>query len=110
MGGHCESMQPLQRPKVDDTLVGERLEICWNFELEEGGEVLRWCPGEVIEVSDGSNMMKSARAFYKCGEAVKFKFDAIEEREEEEHTWDVELKPRKWNPKMNTLTDAGEWT
>ena len=93
-----ESMQPIQQPKVDNTLVGKRLEICWKFDLDEGGDVLRWCPGVVVKVSDGNNMMKK-HAYYKPGEAVMFKFDAIEERKEEEHTWKVELKRSKWNPK-----------
>ena len=97
---NVESMQPPQQPKVDKTLVGKRLKICWKFELKVGGEVLRWCPGVVTEVSDGTNTMKK-RAFHKLGEAVMFKFDATEDRHKEEHTWKVELKRSLWNPKNN---------
>ena len=104
-----ESVQPPQWPKVDSTLVGKRLEICWKFDTDDGDEVLRWCPGVVTEVSNGSNIKKEW-AFYKLGEAIMFNFDAIEERGEKEHTWKVELKRSLWNPRKTTLMVAGGWT
>ena len=51
-------MQPTSMPKIDKTLIGTRLDICEKYDLDEGGSELRWSQGEVILISDGSNIIK----------------------------------------------------
>ena len=72
-------MQPTSQPKIDHSFIGSRLDVCFEFELDEGGKELRWCQGIVTQVSDGSNMLyQNARSkCYKKGEAVMIVWDAI---------------------------------
>ena len=96
-------------PVVDDTLVGQRLDICECYDLEEGGTELRWSQGEVILVSNGSNILKpNARsACYKRGEAVMIKWDANKDRNEDISTSSQRLLPSKWNPRGKHV--VGGW-
>ena len=98
-------------PAIDETMVGTRLEICCVYELAEsegGGEVLRWCQGEVMFVSDGTNITKpgSVRAKFKKGEAVWLKWDAIPERNEAEYESSQRLLKSKWNPRGKHTKDS----
>ena len=59
--------------------MGKRLEICCDYELKDGsGSEARWCAGELIAVSDGTNIIKigAVTAKYKKGEAVMMRWDA----------------------------------
>ena len=80
----CEFLQPTTMPQVDRDLVGKRLDVCCKCLLEEGGEVLRWCQGEVLSVSNGDNIVKPGKfkVCHKQGEAVMFQWDPIENRNE----------------------------
>ena len=44
--------------KIDNGLVGKRLDICEKYTLDEGNTELRWSQGTVILVSNGSNIIK----------------------------------------------------
>ena len=74
---------------------------CEKYDLDEGGSELRWSQGEVILISDGSNIIKqgACTAYYKVGEAVLNLWDANEERKESSSTSAQRLLPSKWNPK-----------
>jgi hypothetical protein len=46
-------LQPFSRPNLDE-LVGQRIDVLYSCTLpDDGGNVLRWCQGEVIEVCSG---------------------------------------------------------
>ncbi len=66
-------MQPPSAPDIDDELCGQRLEVCCDYDLEEGGSELCWSQGTVMLVSDGKNIMKPgkrAHTYYPKGYAV----------------------------------------
>ena len=67
------------------------------------------CQGEVILVSNGSNILKpNARsACYKRGEAVMIKWDANKDRNEDISTSSQRLLPSKWNPRGKHV--VGGW-
>lgn len=108
MGDQYTYMQPFLRPNVDGTLIGERLDVCCSYEIDGGGSELRWCQGEVIKVSDGTNIVKpnSCTACFKRGEAVVMRWDANDERNEPSSESAQRLLPSKWNPKEHT---DGSW-
>ena len=80
VGDSCAERQQQTAPLVDKALLGKRLEICCNYELDNGGSEPRWCAGQVILVSDGRNIAKGPRSFYKEGEAVMMRWDAAPDR------------------------------
>ena len=88
-------------PVVDKKLIGKRLDVCFKWNLEEGGTELRWSQGEVVDVSDGSNILKpgARSACYKKGKAVLIRCDKNKERNEPSHISAQRLLPSKWNPK-----------
>ena len=61
--------------KMNETLVGERLEVLVEHKLDEGGVVNHWCAGELLEASDGSNVKdpSKVRAKFNEGEAMWMK-------------------------------------
>lgn len=65
-------MQPLSMPLVDKRLIRIRLDICFKWNLEESQTELRWSQGEVVDVSNGTNILKlgAYTACYKKGKAV----------------------------------------
>ena len=75
VGDRCENLQQSRPMKIDETLVGERLEVLVECKLDEGGVVNHWCAGEVLEVSNGSNVRdpSKVRTMFKEGEAVWMK-------------------------------------
>ena len=100
--------QPSTMPKIDKSLIGKRLEILYKYEEPHTGEeVLEWNQGVVTLVSDGTNLQKSARSFYKEGEAVLIDFDKKCLRGEKQSVYTVKLKKSKWNPKNNYT--EGSW-
>ena len=102
-------MQPLSMPVVNKKLIGKRLDVCFEWNLEEGGTELRWSQGEVVDVSDGSNIIKTGArsACYKKGEAVMIRWDADKDRNEHSHVSSQRLLPSKWNPKKEH--SEGAW-
>ena len=75
----------------------------------DGGSELRWCQGEVVRVSNGSNILRTnARtACYNAGEAVLMRWDESKERNEPASESAQRLLPSKWNPR-GKHTD-GSW-
>ena len=102
-------MQSLSMPVANNKLIGKRLDVCFEWNLEEGGTELRWSQGEVINVSNGSNILKpgARKSCYKKGEAVMIRWDENKERNEASHVTLQRLLPSKWNP-MNNHTQ-GSW-
>lgn len=96
-------------PPVDSTLLGKRLEICCDYELEEGGTEARWSAGGVILVSDGTNITipGKARAKFKKGEAVMMRWDADRAHGEEVSESAARLMQSMWNPRG--VQNAGGW-
>ena len=76
-GDRYGNMQPSSMPSVDKKIIGKRLDVCFEYDIEEGGTELRWCQGEVIDISDGLNIVKpgARTSCYKKGEAVMIKWD-----------------------------------
>ena len=78
------------------------LEVCYDNDLDAGGSEARWCAGEVILVSDGTNIPIPGRdrAKYKRGEAVMMRWDADKWRGEKSTESAARLLPSMWNPKQ----------
>ena len=91
---------------VDATLLGTRLDVCVQYTLDAGGVELRWCQGEVIAVSDGTNMprLRPFRTPHPRG-CVMMRWDADAARKEPVSESAYPLLPTKWNP--NVLTNGG---
>ena len=79
-GDRYEQLQPAAMPTINRGFIGTRVDVCFEFILDEGGVELTWCQGKVIDISDGYNIMyPNARSrCYRKGEAVKISWDAID--------------------------------
>jgi len=42
-GDQYEELQPTTMPNINHSLIGIRLDVCFEFVLDEGGKELRWC-------------------------------------------------------------------
>ena len=62
---------------------------------------LRWSQGEVVDVSNGSNILKpgARSACYKRGKAALIRWDEDKDRKEPSHISEQRLLPWEWNPK-----------
>ena len=86
-----------------------------TYNLAGGGTEDRWCAGEVILVSDGTNIIVPGHVSkkYKKGEAVIMRWDADPARKDEQgHGEEVtesaaRLLPSFWNPRG--VQKAGGW-
>ena len=109
IGDRYENMQPLTMPPVDKRLIGRRLDVCFEWNLVEGGTELRWSQGEVVDVSDGTNILKpgARTACYKKGEAVMIRWDEDQDLNEPSHVSAQRLLASKWNPKKEHT--KGSW-
>ena len=109
IGDRYENMQPLTMPPVDKRLIGRRLDVCFEWNLVEGGTELRWSQGEVVDVSDGTNILKpgARTACYKKGEAVMIRWDEDQDNNEPSHVSAQHLLASKWNPKKQHT--KGSW-
>ena len=58
IGDIYENIQPLSMPVIDKRLIGKRLDVCFEWTLNKGGIKLRWSQGELIDVFNGSNILK----------------------------------------------------
>ena len=70
IGDRYTEMQLLSMPFIDKKLIGKRLDVCYEWNLEEGGTELRWSQGEVVGISNGSNILKPG-ARTACFKKVK---------------------------------------
>ena len=109
IGDRYSNMQPLSMPSVDKKIIGKRLDVCFEWNLEEGGKELRWSQGQVVNVSNGSNILKpgARTSCYKNGEAVTIKWDENKDGNEPSHISSQCLLPSKWNPKKEH--SHGSW-
>ena len=105
----CKFLQPTTMPQINEDLVGRKLDMCCKCFLEEGVEVLRWCQGEVLFVSNGINIVKPGkfRACFKEGEEVMLKWDPIVDRNKASCTCPQRILPSKWNPQQTH--SEGSW-
>ena len=105
-------MQPRKPPKIDDSIVGSQLEICWRYwraptaeEKAPAGEKRRkigvkmWCEGTVEQVANGTTDKESARCktLLEAG-ALRIKWPADLTRkvpEPESFTWNI-LQEANW--------------
>ena len=96
-------------PKIDRSIIGTRLDVCCEWNLEEGGTELSWSQREVVDVSDGTNILKpgARTACYKKGEAVMIKWDQDKYTNEPSCVTSQRLLPSKWNPKKKH--SEGAW-
>ena len=109
IGDRYSNMQPSSIPIIDKSLIGKRLDVCHTWDLEEGGTELRLSQGEVIEISNGSNILKpgARSSCYKKGEAVMIKWDENKDKKQLSYESPQRLLKSKWNPK-NKHSD-GAW-
>ena len=98
MGDVHSELQPRSMPIVSE-LLGERIDVLSNFDLDTGGTELRWCQGKVTEISDGTNLLRpGARSrCYDKEKAVVVLWDAIPELNWKQQEMVQELLPSKWN-------------
>ena len=79
-GDKYDEMQQRVPPTIDESFVGKRIDSLFEFDSDDSEEMIRWCQGEVIEVCDGTWLKPYARtAKFKENEAVRVRWDAIEE-------------------------------
>ena len=97
-GSMYSEMQPRVKPIIDDTFVGERIDVLFMFDIldrDEPEKALRWCQGKVICVLKNKKVP-----------TIEVMWDPIEESILEVHQTCVELRDRKWNPKKDC---EGAW-
>ena len=63
-------MHPSSTPLMDKRNIGKRLGVCSEYDLKEGVTELMWVLGEVVDVSDSFNILKSD-ARTSCYKRVK---------------------------------------
>ena len=98
MGSMYSEIQPRNRPKIDNTFVGTRIEVLFMFDIldrDEPEKALRWCQGKVVKVLENKKIP-----------TVEVLWDPIEESNSGVHKTRVELRDRKWNPKKDS---EGAW-
>ena len=84
-GSMHQLLQNPDPPKVDESLLGSRIEYLSEFELDDENEEgenkdLRWCSGIVERVCDGTWIKAGKRRqCYKEGEAAEVFWDTIPE-------------------------------
>ena len=88
-------------PSFNADLIGKRLEVCFEYTLDTGVKELKWCPGEVISISDGSKFMKpgSKRTKLKGSQETNIRWDANQAREEDEIIAVQILSTNLWSPR-----------
>ena len=59
IGSMYSEMQPRNRPKIDTTFVGTRIEVLFMFDIldrDEPEKALRWCQGKVVKVLENKKI------------------------------------------------------
>ena len=102
--------QPEDSPKLDESMVGTKLEVCWRYwrkptdQEKAAGEnrkkigVKIWCEGEVVQVANGTTDRASPRCknLLKAG-ALRIRWPEDKERDEDESfTWSI-FQDADWN-------------
>mmetsp|Transcript_41660 Transcript_41660/g.95456 ORF Transcript_41660/g.95456 Transcript_41660/m.95456 type:complete len:177 (+) Transcript_41660:1498-2028(+) len=88
------------RPPPFESLVGKYIDIRWRYwTVSENGkrkQLYIWCTGEVVEVADGThNRTPKSKSPLPWG-AVRVRWQADDDFEEQEsYTWTI-LKPADW--------------
>ena len=98
-----ESMQLLQPPTFDQSLVGKQLEVRWKYHNKDTGEpVFIWSSGRVTRVADGFTDKRSARAkkILPAG-ALLWAWDADADFGEQAGEQWLILLPDKWNRQVH---------
>ena len=108
-GDRYGNMQPSSMLLVDKEIIGKRLDVYFEYDLEEGQTELRWYQGEVINIWDGLHIVKprARTSCFKKGEAVMIKWDENKDRNEPSYVLSQMLLPSKWNPKKEH--SKGAW-
>ena len=55
IGDQYSELQLYSMPKVEKSIIGTRIDVCCELTIDKCGTTVRWCQGEVIEVSDKKN-------------------------------------------------------
>ena len=105
-----QTCQAIGKRKLDKSFLKSRIEVLTRFdELDEAGKVvkdsdgntrtyLRWCGGEIQEISDGTWLIPNARTrCYKENEAAIIDWDEVKEVNIAASRGLVELPENKWN-------------
>ena len=73
------NMRLTSAPDIDKILIGERLDVCLQYFLDDGGTELSWIQGEVILVPYGTNIpnKQGRQACYKAGKNVMIRWGEI---------------------------------
>ena len=56
VGDRYYNMNPTSAPAIDKGLIGNRLDVCLQYFLDDGITEIFWSQGEVIFLSDGTNI------------------------------------------------------
>ena len=87
----------------------KRLGVCYEWNIEEGGTELRWSQSEVVDISNGSNILKPGvhiLAYSNKGEAVTIRWDEDIYISEISRVSSQRLLPSKWNSKKEYSNGA----
>ena len=81
VGDRYSNMQPTSEPAIDKDLIGKRLDVCFQYFINDGRTKLQWIQGEVKLLSDGENIpnKQGQKACYKAGEAGMILWDKNKE-------------------------------
>ena len=90
-------------------LVGPLLEICFEYDLENGKEALVYHQGSVLDISDSINIAEIGyiTARNKKGQDSIIHWDTNEHIEETPTKSSKKRLKSKWNPKKGTVKGLG---
>ena len=87
-------MQPNIMPKVDKSLVGFNIEVCFEYINDDDNSTIAWCDGVVHSIANEKNRM------------VMMKWNAKKLVEGDQKISRQKLGVRGWNPKT---PKSGAW-
>jgi hypothetical protein len=97
-------MQDPNPPPVDESLVGFRIEMCFEFDIDDEGKEkdYRWCTGVVERVSDGTWVIPTpsgrGRKCYEENGAIEVFWDAVADCNDMPACRTITpISERKWN-------------
>ena len=103
-GDRYAEMQQRSAPKVNEALVGQRIEVLCDFEEEDGKHILVWCQGDVSGVPEV--IIRDPKKSKKQRRGVK-KTKTVTQRKENNNvilTWDKKYtREDEVNPTIQTL-------
>ena len=82
VGDRYSNIRSNSAPTIDKALIGKRLDICLQYFLDDGRADILCSQGEVILLSDGTNIPKKQcrQACFKADEDVMIRRDKNRER------------------------------